>query len=278
MKESTHPVMRTTIISWNVNGLRQRHRMNQFLQVFRHNPEIICIQETKSSEMNIPADLKEIYGYHSWFAPVKNGDFAEVALYSRWPPSSVKFGFGGTAFDDEGRVIVADFDQFVLLNVYFPLGVAPADTMDHKLAFYDAFLSYIMTMNKNGRRLIICGDFSIAHTDKDVFNPKKKPSRQVGVTSREREKIDQLIGLGFSDAFRLFNNQPGHYSWWPNGFTLADRRNGWRLDYFFVNEPARYLVKNSDILTHIEGSDHSPVSLEIETPDDILRNVSVDKT
>ena len=259
--------MRKTIISWNVNGLRQRHRMNQFIQIFRHNPEVICIQETKSEEENIPASLKKIYGYHSYFAPVRKGDFAEVALYCRQKPSFVTYGFDGSPYDDEGRVITADFDDFLLLSVYFPLGIGPSDSVHHKLSFYDAFLEYLKKINQSNRKIVVCGDFSIAHTDKDIFNPKKKPSKQVGVTPTEREKIDQLIALGFSDAFRLFNDQPGNYSWWPNGFTLPDRKNGWRLDYFFINNQAKSSVKNSDILRDIEGSDHCPVSLEIEIPE-----------
>jgi len=262
--------MRTTIISWNVNGLRQRHRTNQFIQIFRHNPEIICIQETKSPAENIPPDLKRIYGYSTYFTPVKPGDFAEVALYCRKEPVSIQYGFGGTDFDNEGRVIVADFSDFILLTVYFPLGVEPTGTMVHKLAFIDAFLAFVKDLSQNNRPVIICGDFSIAHTDKDVFNPRKKPSKQVGVTPAEREKVDALIRLGFADTFRLFNDQPGRYTWWPNGFSVPDRKNGWRLDYFFANEPAKPMIKNAEILAGFEGSDHCPVSLEIEVPDEKL--------
>jgi exodeoxyribonuclease III len=261
--------MITTIISWNVNGLRQRHKLNQFTQIFRHNPEIVCIQETKTAHENVPGDLKKIAGYSTWFAPVKKGDFAEVALFSRREPLSVSYGFGNTPFDKEGRIIVADYGVFVLLNIYFPLGVEPTDNLLHKLAFYDAFLAYVKKLNDEKRYVIVCGDFSIAHTDKDVFNPKKKPSKQVGTTPKEREKIDQLIASGFVDTFRLFDPGPGHYSWWPNGFSLNERNNGWRLDYFFANELVKPQVKTSEILSGIEGSDHCPVQLEIEVPESI---------
>ena len=256
--------MTMTIISWNVNGLRQRHRMNQFMQIFRHNPEIVCIQETKIASEQVPADLKKIYGYHTYFSGVKEGEFAEVAIYSRQEPRSVHYGFGGTPFDEEGRIIRADFGAFVLLNIYFPLGIEPADNLEHKLAFYDAFLTYARKLSEEKRLVIICGDFSIAHTDSDVFRARKK-SKQVGVIPLEREKIDKLIASGFVDTFRMFNQEPGHFSWWPNGFTAPDRNHGWRLDYFFVNEPARPLVRNSEILSSIEGSDHCPVRLEIDS-------------
>jgi len=241
--------------------------MNQFTQIFQHNPQIVCIQETKTAEEKVRAELKSIYGYNTYFTSVKSGDIAEVALFSRQKPMSVSYGFGDTPFDKEGRIIVADFGDFILLNIYFPLGVEPADNITHKLAFYDAFLAYAKKLCDEKHPIIVCGDFSIAHTDIDIFNPKKKPSRQVGITLKERAKIDQLIALGFSDTFRLFNKEPGHYSWWPNGFRLTDRTRGWRLDYFFVNELAKPLVKNAEILSCIEGSDHCPVLLEIDLPE-----------
>jgi exodeoxyribonuclease-3 len=257
--------MTTTIISWNVNGIRQRHRMNQFMQVFHHNPDIVCIQETKTAQEQVPPDLQKIYGYHSYFTRVKEGDFAEVVLYSRKEPRSVQYGFGGTPFDGEGRAICADFGEFILLNIYFPLGIEPVDNLAHKLAFYDAFLSYAKKLSNAKRPVIACGDFSVAYTDRDIFNPKKRPSKQVGVTPGERGKIDELVSAGYLDTFRMFNQEPGQYTWWPNGFTGADRKNGWRLDYFFANERARPFVRNSDILSSIEGSDHCPVRLEIDT-------------
>ena len=264
--------MIATVISWNVNGLRQRHKLNQFTQVFRHNPEIVCIQETKTAHENVPGDLKKIAGYHTYFAPVKKGEFAEVALFSRYEPLSVSYGFGNPLFDNEGRVIIADYGSFILLSIYFPLGVEPTDNLPHKLAFYDAFLAYVKKLDGKKKNVIVCGDFSVAHTDKDVFNPKKKPSKQVGTTPKEREKMDRLVASGFVDTFRLFNQEPGHYSWWPNGFSLNDRMNGWRLDYFFANERFRPMVKNSEILSGIEGSDHCPVQLEFEVPETVPKN------
>jgi exodeoxyribonuclease-3 len=256
--------MTTTIVSWNVNGLRQRHRMNQFMQVFHHNPEIVCIQETKTARDKIPGDIKKIYGYHSFFYPMNNGDISEVALYSREEPRSVHFGLGGSPFDKEGRIVTADFGSFVLMNVYVPLGIEPADNPEHKIAFFDALLAYVKTFSEEKRPVIIGGDFGVAHTSLDVFSLWKNPLKQTGVTGGERKKIDELITFGYFDTFRMFTRGTGHFSWWPNGFLSSVRNRGRRLDYFFANECARPFVKNSEILSHIEGSDHCPIRLELE--------------
>jgi exodeoxyribonuclease-3 len=253
----------TTIISWNVNGLRQRHGQNEFLPIFRHNPDIVCIQETKTPKEKIPPELKNIYGYQMFGSTVATGNFVETLLFTRRSPTSVRYGFENPLSDIDGRIIIADFDTFLLMNSYFPLGVGPVDTMEHKLAFYDAFLSCAGHLNDSGKPVIICGDFSVAHTDNDVESIKKHAAKQAGTTPAEREKIDVLIQKGFSDAFRLFNQGKGHYTWWPNGFKMKERHIGRRLDYFFVNERTRPFVTGSEILSGFEGSDHCPVVLEM---------------
>jgi exodeoxyribonuclease-3 len=263
--------VKQAIISWNVNGLRQRHQMNQFLPVFRHNPDIVCVQETKTASDRIPRDLKNIHGYHCYFGNDHPENLTEVILFSRQEPDSVSFGFGNTPFDNEGRILIAEYKAFTLMNMYFPLGIGPADTLEHKLAFYDAFLEYVSHRNKEQRNVIVCGDFSIAHTDSDISKPVKKGAQRTGMTVQERDKLDRLIDTGFSDTFRLFNEANGHYSWWPNGFSLEERRLGWRLDYFFVNTSVRPYVTGTEILAGYEGSDHCPVMMVMEMPEKFLQ-------
>jgi exodeoxyribonuclease-3 len=233
------------------------------MPIFQHNPEFVCIQETKTPEEKIPSQLKKLNGYEMYCPPVAPGNFTETLLFTRRTPVSVRYGFGIPVLDEEGRVIIADFDTFVLMNIYFPLGVSPVDTLEHKLAFYDAFLTSAEHLNDERRGVIICGDFSIAHTYNDVESMKKHADRQVGTTQFEREKIDSLIHKGYSDAFRIFHQEKGHYTWWPNGFRLKERHIGRRLDYFFVNEPVRPFVMDAEILSGFEGSDHCPVMLEV---------------
>jgi exodeoxyribonuclease III len=256
--------MTKTIISWNVNGLRQRHQMNGFLPLFRHNPDIVCIQEAKTLREKIPAELRKLHGYSLFCAPVPAGSFTETLLFTRTRPVSVRYTFGKCPFDTEGRVIVAEYPGFILLNSYFPLGVMLADTLAHKLAFYDAFLDYIAQLQERGCPVIVCGDFSIAHTDDDVESVRKHASRQVGTTPQEREKMDALVRAGFTDVLRMFRQGKGQYTWWPNGFAAHERHLGRRLDYFFANEPAKHCIVNAEILSGIEGSDHCPILLELE--------------
>lgn len=258
-----------TIITWNVNGLRQRHKMHEFMQVFRHNPDFVCIQEVKTEAEKIPADLRNLHGYTLLGAPASH-DFTEVLLFSRHPPIAVRYGFGGGSFDAEGRIIVAEFPAFTLMNVYVPLGAGLIDTMDHKLEFCDALLSCAADISNRGRPVILCGDFSIAHTDNDVESVKKHAARQVSTSAAEREKIDRLIQLGFTDVLRMFRQGTGSYTWWPNGFRAHDRHIGRRLDYFFVNTMAKQMVVDTGILAGIEGSDHCPVMLEFQIPADGL--------
>ena len=258
--------MKCTIISWNVNGLRQRHQMDQFLPVFRHDPDIVCIQETKTVSDRIPKDLKNIRGYNSYFDEDHPENPTEVILFSKQEPEQVSFDFGNTPFDDEGRILIAEYETFTLMNIYFPLGIGPADTLEHKLAFYDAFLACVSHRNNEQQNVIVCGDFSIAHTDNDIAKPVKKNPRRVGISPQERERLDRLVDAGFSDTFRLFNEANGHYSWWPNGFSREERMLGWRLDYFFVNTFVRPYVTGTEILACYEGSDHCPVMMVMEVP------------
>jgi exodeoxyribonuclease III len=256
--------MTRTIISWNVNGLRQRHQVNEFMPVFRHNPDIVCIQEAKTLREKIPDDVKKLHGYFIFCAPVPKGSFTETLLFTRERPLSVRYGFTKIPFDTEGRVIVAEYPAFVLLTIYFPLGVMLVDTLAHKLAFYDAFLQYIGQLREQGRPVIVCGDFSIAHTDDDVESVKKHASRQVGTTPAERERMDALLKAGYTDVLRMFRQGKGQYTWWPNGFRQHERHLGRRLDYFFVNGPAKDGVVSTEILSGIEGSDHCPILLELD--------------
>jgi len=255
-----------TIISWNVNGLRGCYDRKQFMPIFRHNPEIVCIQETKAPKEKLPEKVQNLFGYHAYFSDVPAGNTAGVGLFSRIQPTSVKYSFGNPTFDNKGRVLVADYDNFVLLNVAFPLGIKPMGNLDHKLRFYDAFLSFVQSVREKGRELIICGDFNIAHTDLDLYNPPKKPVRQIGISPEERERIDHLINLGFIDTFRIFYKDNGHYTRWPFQNNSREKNFGWRLDYCFVSSKLSASVFDASIMEEIKGSDHCPVMAEMNIP------------
>jgi len=258
--------MTLALLSWNVNGLRACYDRKYFLPVFRHNPGIVCVQETKAPAEKLPEKVRDLYGYHTYFSAVQPGSIAGVGLFSRQKPLSVKFGFGDPQFDNAGRVLIADYGTFLLLNIYFPLGIKPMGNLDNKLQFYDAFLSYIGQVPAN-LPVIVCGDFNVAHTDKDLYNPPKKPVQQIGISPEERGKIDCLIRLGFTDTFRMFHRESGHYTRWPFQHDARKKNYGWRLDYFFVNAPVRPYVLDAAIMPQYPGSDHCPIMLEINLPE-----------
>ena len=250
-----------------MNGLRGCYDRKHFLPVFRHNPDIVCVQETKASEEKLPERVRNLYGYHTFFSAVPAGSTAGVGLFTRHNPLSVQYGFGDPVFDTKGRVLIADYGSFVLLNIAFPLGIKPMGNLDNKLRFYDAFLLYIHSLCEQGRAVIICGDFNVAHTNNDLYNPPKKPVRQVGISPDERGRIDQLISLGFTDTFRIFHPGPGYYTRWPFQNNSRERNFGWRIDYCFVSQALRPFVADAAILHEINGSDHCPVTLELNLPE-----------
>lgn len=250
------------ILSWNVNGLRAVYKKGFLDWFLTERPDILCLQETKAAEAQVPRELKEVEGYRSYFASAERKGYSGVALYSKAEPENVKTGFGVKRFDAEGRTLVANFGEFILFNVYFPNGKASAERLEYKMDFYDTFLERVATLHAEGRDIIICGDVNTAHKEIDLTRPKE--NRHVsGFLPEERAWIDRLLASGFVDTFRMFNGDPGQYTWWDYKTRARDRNVGWRLDYFFVSENLRDRIKNAFILSDVMGSDHCPVGIEL---------------
>ena len=230
------------LISWNVNGIRAAHKKG-FLEWFEaEHPDVLCIQETKAHEVQLPAALKQVEGYTSWFTTPERKGYSGVALYTREgnEPRSVSYGLGVERFDSEGRTVVADFDDFVFLGIYFPNGKRSADRLRYKMEFYDAFLDYVDKLRKEGRSVVVCGDVNTAHKEIDLARPKEN-EKISGFLPEERAWMDTFLDHGYVDTFRRFNQEPGNYSWWgPDDprprpeRRLADRlflhRRGLRLE------------------------------------------------
>lgn len=259
--------MAVILLSWNVDGLRSCYDRKYFLPVFRHKPDIVCIQETKAPVEKLPEKVRHLYGYYSYFSHVPHGSIAGVGLFTREMPHSVTYGFGDPLFDNAGRVLIAEYERFILLNIYFPLGVKPMGNLDNKLRFFEAFLLFVTRLAERRRPIIICGDFNVAHTNDDLYNPPKNPVRQVGISPEERSKIDRLVDLGYTDTFRLFHEGRGHYTRWSFQNDSRRRNYGWRLDYFFVNLAVKPYVMDSAILPEHFGSDHCPIKLVLDFPE-----------
>jgi exodeoxyribonuclease-3 len=255
----------TTLVSWNVNGLRAVAQKGFLGFVQAETPDILCIQETKATEAQVPDEIRHIDGYHAFFSSADRKGYSGVALYSRTLPRSIERGFGIDRFDREGRVLIAEYPEFLLFNIYFPNGKQSPERLAYKLDFYEACLSRVRSGLAAGRHVILCGDVNTAHTAIDLARPKQN-ERISGFLPEERRWIDRLIGEGFVDTFRLFTKAGGHYSWWDQRTRSRERNVGWRIDYFFVDAGMKERVRASRLYPEVTGSDHCPVGLILADP------------
>jgi exodeoxyribonuclease-3 len=257
------------IVSWNVNGLRSLAKDNYwqtFLQEAK--PDIFCLQETKaapeqlSEELLSPAGLPG-QGFSSFFSSsqVRKG-YSGVAIYSKVEPLSVIYGMGIKEFDQEGRIVGAEYEDFWLINTYFPNGGMGPERLDYKMRFYDAFLSFVEKLRKQ-KPVIFCGDVNTAHEEIDLARPKENEAN-TGFLPEERAWIDEVLRAGYADSYRHFHPQTSSaYTYWDMKTRARDRNVGWRLDYFFVAQEFIHRMKKAEIHPDIFGSDHCPISITI---------------
>jgi exodeoxyribonuclease-3 len=254
------------LISWNVNGYRAVMKKDFPSTFQRLNADIVGIQETKLQEAQLTGAMKAIDGYASAFsfASVKKG-YSGVAAYSRRSPKAVRHGIDISRFDDEGRIVELEFDAFTFFNVYFPNGQMSDERLQYKLDFYEAFFDYAEALRRQGKRLIITGDFNTAHNEIDLKHPGPNAKRS-GFLPIERQWLDRIIDMGYVDTFRHLYPDTVKYSWWSYRFNARKNNAGWRIDYFFVSEDIirKGWVKDAIIDNDIYGSDHCPVGLILE--------------
>lgn len=249
---------------WNTNGIRAaaRHGMLDWLAAV--SPDIVCIQETKVSDTSVLApELLEPAGYHAfWNWPKEKKGYSGVCIYTKTKPIKVENGFGIETWDSEGRVLIAHYESFVLLNVYFPNGKQNADRLAYKMGFYDAFLLFCDTLKKQNKRLIMCGDYNTAHKEIDLARPRENQGTS-GFLPQERAWIDTYIEHGYADTLRMFHPEAGLYSWWDVKTRARERNVGWRIDYVFVSDTLREKVNDAFICADVQGSDHCPIGIDI---------------
>jgi exodeoxyribonuclease-3 len=258
------PKYKLRILSWNVNGIRAAQKKGLIDWIDKESPDILCIQETKAHPEQLSDELLNISGYKSYFSSsvVKKG-YSGVAIYTKEEPVKVEHGFGIPKFDDEGRIIIAEYKKFVLINIYYPNGKAREERLKYKMDFYDAFLKYAEKLKSKGKKLVVCGDVNTAHKEIDLARPKEN-EKVSGFLPIEREWLDKFFSRGYHDTFRMFNQEAEQYSWWDQVTRARDRNVGWRIDYFFVSNNFKKNVKDAFILQEVMGSDHCPVGVEIE--------------
>lgn len=255
--------MKLKLYSWNVNGLRAAGR-NGFLDWLGNtNPDIICLQEVKAHQKDLPDNLKNYPGYFSYFSEATKKGYAGTAIITKLKPKKIITKIGLPEFDNEGRFLFLEFDKFYLFNTYFPHTQHGLARLDFKIKFNQAYLKFIKPYLKKSKPLILTGDFNVAHQEIDLKNPKGN-TENPGFTAPERAFADELIKTGWVDTFRELHPNTIKYSWWSYRFAARKRGIGWRIDYFFIPKKFFKIVKAAEIHDQIMGSDHCPVSIDIK--------------
>lgn len=247
------------IISWNVNGIRSIYEKGFLQFIKKYNPDILCLQEVRAEEGQFPEELIKLDDYYLYVNSSRKKGYAGVAVYTKDKPLNVETTFGYGDFDKEGRFLRLDFVDFNLINFYFPHGGRKHERLDYKLRIYDYFLNFA-NKNKN-KKIILVGDFNIAHNDIDLARPKQNKNNTM-FTDEERKRINGLVNFGFIDSFREINPRKIQYTWWPYFANARERNLGWRIDYIFVSNILINKIKKSFILNEIMGSDHCPIGIE----------------
>lgn len=261
------------IISWNVNGIRAVHKKGLLVPfVEKYKPDILCLQETKAQQAQSEVDLPEYEEY--WNSAVKKG-YSGTAIFTKNKPISIALDFPEDILkkykledkygdpNTEGRVVAAEYKDFYLVTVYTPNSKDDLTRIPLRYKGWDpAFLEYVKELNKK-KPVIFCGDLNVAHKEEDLARPKENIGKK-GFTNEEREGIEKIIKAGFVDTFRLFTEGNGHYTWWSHFANARERNIGWRIDYIFVSEKLSKKIKKAEIFPEVFGSDHCPVSIEID--------------
>lgn len=255
-----------TLLSWNVNGARAVHRKGFLDWLTEATPDILCLQETRAEESQLPAAMAQPPGYRGyWNSSRAKRGYSGTGLLTQAEPTTVTFGLGIGEFDQEGRTIIAEYPTFTLLNCYFPNGGRDHSRVPFKLAFYDAFLEKCDSLRAQGHGIIFCGDINTAHKEIDLAHPRENRNT-TGFLPEERTWIDRVIDAGYVDTFRhLYPDLAEQYTWWSMPTRARERNVGWRLDYFFVAAELLVRVADAFICPDVTGSDHCPVGLRLRT-------------
>jgi len=247
------------LISWNVNGIRSVLGKGFLKSIEQENPDILCLQEIKANPEQVDKILNS-YEHHIWNPAEKKG-YSGTAIFSKLKPLSVKLG-KEILNDNEGRVIIAEFQHFYLINVYTPNSQRGLTRLNHRLEWDKKFLESIKHLESK-KPIIFCGDLNVAHEEIDIARPKSNV-KNAGFTIEERNSFSEYIKHGFVDSFRFIHkDKKNQYTWWSYMHNSRQKNTGWRIDYFCTSNSIKDKIKNADILKDVHGSDHCPISLNI---------------
>lgn len=253
----------TRIISYNVNGIRAALSKGLVTWIQSANPDILCFQEIKATPDQLPNGVFDDLGYHAYWFPAQKKGYSGVGILSKQKPLHVEYGCCMKDYDDEGRVIRADFASFSVISAYFPSGTSGDHRQDFKYKFLDDFYNYIQNLRQSHPQLIITGDVNICHKEIDIHNPISNKNT-TGFLPAERAWVTNFLDSGFIDTFRVFHPEPHQYTWWSFRHNARKQNKGWRIDYQFVTASLLRALNRAEILSEAYHSDHCPTLLEID--------------
>lgn len=250
------------IVSYNVNGIRAAMNKGFVDWLKAVNPEVIGLQEVKADENQIDQSIFKDLGYEIYWYPAQKKGYSGVAILSKVTPKSVTHGMGLNKYDDEGRLLELEFNNFSFLSAYFPSGTTGDIRQSFKYEFLDDIFGYMQDLKKTKPNLILSGDYNICHKAIDIHNPISNKNSS-GFLPEERAWMDKFTESGFTDTFRHFNSDPHHYTWWSYRANARVKNLGWRIDYHMATTEMKDRLKSSVILSEAKHSDHCPILLEI---------------
>ncbi len=251
------------IVSYNVNGIRSALRKGLEQWILQVNPDLICLQEVKCTSELIDYQLFNDLGYHFYLEEAQKRSYSGVAILSRDKPVQLTLGALFSSYQQEGRIIRCDFDEFSVMSVYVPSASRSYERLQYKLNWLREFATYIEEVLNEVNNLIICGDFNIAHNPIDLSNPVGNKNNS-GFLPDERNWFSQFLEIGFVDSFRMLHPDKQEFTWWTYRNNARQRNIGWRLDYQLVSVNMIERISRSIILNQAHHSDHCPVLLEID--------------
>ena len=248
------------LVSWNVAGIRACIRKG-FVDFFNEvDADIFCVQESKVTEDQFDFRPK---GYDMYLFPAVRKGYSGTLIYSKVKPLNVIYGNIKKEYDEEGRTITLEFENFYLVNVYVPNVKRDLSRMDFRMHFEDVFRKYLNQLDEK-KPVIICGDFNVAHEEIDIKNAKANIGN-AGFTYEERGKFSELLKSGFVDTYRHFNPaKDDAFSWWSYIGNCRARNIGWRIDYFIVSKSIIDKVSDPVIYNDVFGSDHCPIGINLK--------------
>ena len=252
------------VVTLNVNGLRSAAAKGLLPWLRRQRADVVCFQEIKAREADLPKGLLAPRGLHAYFHPAEKPGYSGVAIYSRREPDRVTLGLGVPEIDAQGRYLQLDFGRLSVVSIYFPSGSASEAAQARKLAFMERFMPKLEAMRACGREFVICGDWNMTHKDIDLANWRANRGRP-GCTPEEREWLTRVFEAhGFVDVFRVLDPNPDRFTWWVQWANARERNIGWRIDYQIATPGVARLARKATIYTGKVFSDHAPVTIDYD--------------